>query len=105
MCNKGGDGPHRHHAVPLQAAAEEAAEATADRSSDHHRQTSRGERHKPSPPPTANDDEKPLPKQPAIVTVRPKHDVPEMIPEEHQQRGDAADALWRELVRRATDKP
>jgi hypothetical protein len=25
--------------------------------------------------------------------------------EEHQRRGDAADALWRELVRRAAAKP
>ena len=28
-------------------------------------------------------------------------DAPDMTPEEHRQRGDAADALWRELVRRA----
>ena len=28
--------------------------------------------------------------------------MPEMTPEEHQRRGDAADALFRELVRRAT---
>jgi hypothetical protein len=27
--------------------------------------------------------------------------VPEMTPEEHQRRGDAAEALFRELVRRA----
>jgi hypothetical protein len=26
-------------------------------------------------------------------------------PEEHQRRGDAADALWRELVRRVAEKP
>jgi hypothetical protein len=26
--------------------------------------------------------------------------VPELTPEEYQQRGDAADALFRELVRR-----
>jgi len=29
---------------------------------------------------------------------------PDMTPEELQRRGDAADALWRELVRRATAK-
>ena len=29
-------------------------------------------------------------------------DVPDMTPEEHQRRGDAADALFREIVRRAT---
>jgi len=43
-----------------------------------------------------------------IVAARPKHghfgDVPDMTPEEHRQRGDAADALFRELVRRATSK-
>jgi hypothetical protein len=31
-------------------------------------------------------------------------DLPDMTPEELQRRGDAADALWRELVRRATAK-
>ena len=40
-----------------------------------------------------------------IVTVRRRGkrfaDVPDMTPEEHQRRGDAAAALWRELVRRA----
>jgi hypothetical protein len=50
--------------------------------------------------PPANDDRKP-----AIVTIKRKSrfgDAPDMTPEEHQRRGDAADALWRELVRRAT---
>ena len=28
-------------------------------------------------------------------------DVPDVTPEEHRQRGDAADALFRELKRRA----
>src|SRR5579872_7334777 len=69
----------------------------------------RGERNKPKPPPPANDDEKPSPKQPAIVTTRPKRgrfgDVPVLTPEEHQRRADAAEALWRELVRRATSEP
>ena len=32
----------------------------------------RGERNKPNPPPPANDDEKPSPKQPAIVATRSK---------------------------------
>ena len=52
--------------------------------------------------PPANDDRKP-----AIVTARRKGrtDVPDMTPEEIQRRGEAADALWRELVRRATAKP
>lgn len=42
---------------------------------------------------------------PVIVTARnPRRgrfgDVPDMTPEEHEQRGDAAVALFRELVRR-----
>jgi hypothetical protein len=60
----------------------------------------------PSTPYLANADRKP-----AIVTARrpratvslPPGLLPE-TPEEHQRRGDAADALWRELVRRATGK-
>jgi hypothetical protein len=47
-------------------------------------------------------------KKPAIVTARKPGkryaDVPDMTPEEHQRRSDAAAALWRELVRRATSK-
>ena len=31
-------------------------------------------------------------------------DVPDMTPEEHMRRGDAADALFRELVRQSTGK-
>ena len=30
--------------------------------------------------------------------------VPDMTPEEHRRRGDAADALFREMVRRAAGK-
>jgi hypothetical protein len=30
--------------------------------------------------------------------------VPDLTPEEHRQRGDAADAMWRELVRRIAEK-
>ena len=62
-------------------------------------------------PPPANDDRKPdLPEtgRPSIVTARRpgarRVDVPDLTPEEYQRRGDAADALWRELVRRATSK-
>jgi hypothetical protein len=44
-------------------------------------------------------------KKSAIVTARKPGkryaDVPDMTPEEHQRRGDAATALWRELVRRS----
>jgi hypothetical protein len=42
----------------------------------------------------------------AIVTTRAKPgrfgDMPDMTAEGHQRRGDSADALFRELVRRAT---
>jgi hypothetical protein len=51
----------------------------------------------------ANDDRKS-----AIVTVRRPGrfgDVPDMTPEEHRRRGDAADALFREIVRRAKPWP
>ena len=46
------------------------------------------------------------PNKSRIVTVRnPRSSrfgpVPEMTPDEHQRRGDAAEALFRELVRRA----
>jgi hypothetical protein len=45
---------------------------------------------------------------PAIVTIKRKSgkfaDVPDMTPEEHKRRGDAADALWRELVRRVREE-
>ena len=47
-------------------------------------------------------------RQPAIITARRRGkrfgDAPDLTPEEHKLRGDAADALWRELVRRATAK-
>ena len=51
-------------------------------------------------PPAASDDRKS-----AIVTIKRKSrfgDAPDMTPEEHQRRGDAADALFRELVRLAS---
>ncbi len=48
-------------------------------------------------------------RKPAIVTARRPRasrfgDVPELAPEEHKRRGDAADALFRELVRRTGGK-
>ena len=50
-------------------------------------------------PAPANDDRKP-----AIVTAKRRRgrfgDAPDLTPEEHQQRGDAADALFREMVRK-----
>lgn len=55
-------------------------------------------------PQPANDDRKAT-----IVTTRPKRgrfgEVEDLTPEEHQQRGDAAEEVFRELVRRATGKP
>jgi hypothetical protein len=55
-------------------------------------------------PKPANDDRKAR-----IVTTRPKRgrfgDVEDLTPEEHRQRGDAADALWRELIRQVKGDP
>jgi hypothetical protein len=46
-------------------------------------------------------------RKPAIVTVKRRRsrfgDVPDMTLEEYQWRGEAADALFREIVRRATE--
>jgi hypothetical protein len=55
-------------------------------------------------PTPANDDRKL-----AIVTAKNPHrgrfgDVPDMTPEEHKRRGDAADALFREMKRAIADK-
>ena len=50
-------------------------------------------------------------RKPAIVTIRhkPAKLLPPGLlpdtPEEHHRRADAADALWRELVRRVAEKP
>jgi hypothetical protein len=52
--------------------------------------------------PSANDDRKP-----SIVTIKRKSrfgDAPDLTPEEHQRRGEAAAALWHELVGQATAK-
>jgi hypothetical protein len=49
-------------------------------------------------------------RKPAIVTIRSRkhamlvHLLEDLTPEELQRRGDAADALFREVVRRATGK-
>jgi hypothetical protein len=45
---------------------------------------------------------------PVIVRTKSRRasifgDAPDMTPEEHRRRGEAAQALWRELVRRATE--
>jgi hypothetical protein len=61
--------------------------------------------------PPANDDRpaetlSDRPTKSAIVTIRHRGrrfaDVPDMTPEEHRRVGDLADALFREIVRRAT---
>ena len=53
----------------------------------------------------ANDDRKS-----AIVTAARKprlwrSDVPDMTPEEHRRRGDAADAIFREMKRKIAERP
>jgi hypothetical protein len=58
----------------------------------------------PTPVTAANDDRKS-----AIVTAKnPRRgrfgDVPDMTPEEHKRRGDAADALFREMKRQIAEK-
>lgn len=44
---------------------------------------------------------------PAIVTTRRKRRaaLPELTPDEHQRRGDAADALFRDIIRRLRSMP
>ena len=65
----------------------------------------------PTAPPSANDDAPTNPvaaaAKSAIVTLKRKSrfgDAPDLTPEEHKRRGNAADALWRELVRRVAEK-
>ena len=62
---------------------------------------------RPTEDPTpANDDRKPPApgaRKSAIVTIKRKSRAPDLSPEELQRRADAADALWRELVRRNTE--
>jgi hypothetical protein len=65
-----------------------------------------------APPEPANDAGRPPPPPAAstIITIRRRkvamlaHLLEDMTPEEHRRRGDAADALFREVVRRATAK-
>jgi hypothetical protein len=69
----------------------------------------------PKTPPPANDDglAEPVPppaaRKPAVVTARRSGkryaDVPDMTPEEHQRRGEAAQALFREMARRIKQRP
>jgi hypothetical protein len=60
---------------------------------------------KHAPNPAAADDDR----KPAIVTVKRRSsrfgDAPDMTLEEHRRRGDAADTLFREIVRVAAGKP
>jgi len=60
------------------------------------------------PTPANDDDRKPPPgaRKSAIVTIRRKSrfgDTLDLSPDELKRRADAADALWRELVRRNTE--
>ena len=81
-------------AVPPPGGADEAAmqSTTAGRSAGRDRSAT---------PQPANDDRKS-----AIVTARKPGSrfstVPDLTPEEHKRRGDAADALFREMKRRVT---
>jgi hypothetical protein len=57
-----------------------------------------------------NGEEKPQPKRSAIVTPKRQrpaifNNAPDLTEEELRRRDNAADALWRELVRRATGNP
>ena len=61
--------------------------------------------HPEATPQPANDDRKRWMGSPCDRSAGGSVTVPDMTPEEHQQRGDAADALFRELVRRATSEP
>ncbi len=58
--------------------------------------------HRPKRPPRKNAQAAAV-TGPAIVTA--KSVLPDMTPEEHKRRGDAADALFREMVRQVTGKP
>jgi len=68
---------------------------------------------KPAPRVTTSAEARPAPAndagKSAIVTVRRRkhaalsHLFEEMTPEEHKRRGAAADALWREMVRRVRE--
>ena len=81
--------PHRHLDLPLQAPAAEAEAGAAGG--------------KPETPPAPANDDRKL----AIVTVKRRGsrfgEVPDLTLEEHQRRGEAADMLFREIVRRATE--
>jgi hypothetical protein len=50
--------------------------------------------------------EAPAPWKSAIVTIRKRGSdrAPDMTPEEHQRRGDAAEAIFREMKRRIAER-
>jgi hypothetical protein len=66
------------------------------------------EKHLGGPVQRIGDVQEPVAERPRIVTARMPRgrfdDMPDMPPEEHQQRGDAAEALFRELVRRVREE-
>jgi hypothetical protein len=90
--------------VPLQApAAEEGAGGARGASSGAGGPTRRTGNSRPD---DANDDRKPPPAKSTIVTIRKRGsgEVPDLTPEEDQRRGDAADAIFREMKRRIAAK-
>jgi hypothetical protein len=66
------------------------------------RRVKAGNDNRPDPPAPPTDG-----KKSAIVTVKRRPgrfgDVPDLTLEEHQRRGEAADTLFREIVRQATE--
>jgi hypothetical protein len=96
---------HRHHALPLQAPAAEAEGGRSRRAEDHDDPANAppGEAEQPEPK-VADSAGFSTSQRPVIVTARKARgrfgDVPDMTPEEHERRGDAAVALFHELMRR-----
>ena len=98
--------PRKRGAVPLEGPAIVTKRAPPSQQArgvqkQHHAEPEQGAS-KPAAP--ANDDRKPV-----IVTARRPGaklsvEVPDMTPEEHRRRGDAAAALFREIVRQAAGK-
>jgi hypothetical protein len=84
--------PRKRKAVPLEGPAIVGRRATP---------TPQASAPKPAP---ANDDRKPV-----IVTARRWRrrfgEVPDLTPEEHRRRGDAATELWREIKRQIAGGP
>jgi hypothetical protein len=93
--------PPKRKAVPLEGPAIVRKRGKADAVAPP-QEPAPGNDHRPETS-TSMDD----PPKSAIVTVKRRPgrfgDVPDMTPEEHRQGGDAADALFRKIVRLATE--